>query len=188
MNDFKHTVLCVDDEGNVLHSLKRLFRKEAYRLLTAISGAEGLKILEEYDVQVVIADQRMPQMSGTEFLAIVNELYPQTMRIVLSGYTDVDTITESINKGHIYKFFLKPWNDQSLKLEIRQTLDQYDLIKSNRDLHEKVLKQNEELNTLNKNLKRLVQERTKELQIKDQALELTPAVRKACQYLLSVLE
>jgi DNA-binding NtrC family response regulator len=176
MNDSKHTVLCIDDEQNILHSLKRLLRKEDYRLLTASSGAEGLKILEENDVQVVIADQRMPQMSGTEFLAIVKEQYPQAMRIVLSGYADVDSITESINKGHIYKFFLKPWNDQSLKLEISQALDQYDLIKVNRDLHLMVLEQNEELKTINENLERLVQERTKELEIQNEALELAPTV------------
>lgn len=176
MNNSKHTVLCVDDEQNTLHSLKRLLRKEDYRLLTALSGAEGLKILEESDVQVVIADQRMPQMSGTEFLAIVKERDPEAIRIILSGYTDVDSITESVNKGHIYKFLLKPWNDESLKMEISQALNQYDLIKANRDLHLMVLEQNEELKTINENLKRLVQERTKELEIQNQALELSQAV------------
>ena len=176
MNDSKHTVLCVDDEENILHYLKRLLRKEDYRLLTASSGTEGLKILEENDVQVVMADQRMPQMSGTEFLAIVKERYAHTMRIVLSGYTEVDTITESINKGHIYKFFLKPWNDKSLKIEISQALDQYDMIRVNRDLHEKVLEQNEELKTINENLETLVQERTKDIEIQNQALELARAV------------
>ena len=176
MNDSKHTVLCIDDEQNILHSLKRLLRKEDYRLLTASSGAEGLKILEENDVQVVIADQRMPHMSGTEFLAIVKERNAEAIRIVLSGYTDVDSITESVNKGHIYKFLLKPWNDESLKIEISQALDQYDLIKVNRDLHLMVLEQNEELKTINENLERLVQERTKELEIQNQALELAHAV------------
>ena len=161
MNDYKHTVLCIDDEENILHSLKRLLRNEHYRLLTASSGAEGLKIFEENDVQVVIADQRMPRMSGTEFLAIVKERYPQTMRIVLSGYTHVDTITESINKGHIYKFFLKPWNDQSLRQEIRLALYQYDMIKANRDLYEQIFEQNEDLKTINKNLERLISRKNK---------------------------
>jgi len=176
MNDSKHMVLCVDDEENILHSLKRLLRKEDYRLLTASSGAEGLKILEENDVQVVIADQRMPQMSGTDFLAIVKKRNPEAIRIILSGYTDVDSITESVNKGHIYKFLLKPWNDESLKIEISQALEQYDLIKANRDLHLMVLEQNEELKTINENLERLVQERTKDLEIQNQALELARAV------------
>ena len=176
MNENQHTVLCVDDEENILHSLKRLLRKEGYRLLTATSGEEGLRLLQGNDVHLVISDQRMPEMSGTEFLSIVKEHYPDAIRIVLTGYTDVDSITESINKGHIYKFFLKPWNDQSLQLEIRQAIDQYELIETNKALHEKVLKQNEELRMINENLEALVQERTKELEIQNQALELSQAV------------
>jgi FixJ family two-component response regulator len=176
MDDYKHTILCVDDEEGILHSLKRLLRKEDYRVLTASSGAEGLKILEENDVHLVISDQRMPQMSGTEFFAAVKEQYPHTIRVILSGYTDVDSITESINKGHIYKFFLKPWNDQSLKLEIKQALDQYDLIQANRTLNEKVLEQNEALKKTNENLETLVKERTMELEIQNQALELSRAI------------
>lgn len=176
MNEHQHTVLCVDDEQNISHSLKRLLRKEAYRLLTASSGAEGLKLLEENDVHLVISDQRMPEMSGTEFLSIVKERYPHAIRIVLTGYTEVDAITESINKGHVYKFFLKPWNDQSLKLEIKQALDQYDLIQDNKLLDQKVLQQNEELKRINENLEALVQERTKELEIQNQVLELSQAI------------
>jgi len=176
MSEHKHTVLLVDDEEKILHSLKRLLRKEGYRLFTASSGAEGLKVLEENDVHLVISDQRMPQMSGTEFFAAVKERYPDSIRIILTGYTDVDSITESINKGHIYKFFLKPWNDQSLKLEIKQALDQYDLIQANKRLHEKVMEQNEELKKINDDLEKMVQERTKELEIQNQALELSRAI------------
>lgn len=176
MNDDKHTVLCVDDEQNILNALKRLLRKDGYRLLTASSGNEGLKILEENDVDLVISDQRMPEMSGTEFLARVKEQHPDALRIVLTGYTDVDCITESINKGYIYKFFLKPWNDQSLRLEIKQALDRCDLIRANRKLHEQVLQQNEELRRMNENLEAIVQERTRELEMQNQALELSHAV------------
>jgi len=176
MDDNKHTVLLVDDEKNVLNSLKRLLRKEKYRLLTCLSGAEGLNILEENDIHLVISDQRMPQMSGTEFFAVVKERCPDAIRIILSGYTDVDSITESINKGHVYKFFLKPWNDQSLKLEINQALEQYDLIQTNKKLHEKVLEQNEELKKINETLEILVKKRTMELEIQNQALELSRAI------------
>jgi len=88
----------------------------------------------------------------------------------------VDSITESINKGHIYKFFLKPWNDQGLKLEIKSTLEQYDLIQANKRLHEKVIEQNEELRKINENLEMLVKERTMELEIQNQALELSRAI------------
>ena len=176
MNDNEHTVLLVDDEENILHSLNRLLRKEEYRLFTASSSAEGLKILEGNDIHLVISDQRMPKVSGTEFLAQVKERHPDSIRIILTGYTDVDSITESINKGNIYKFFLKPWNDQGLKLEIKKALEQYDLIQANKSLHEKVLEQNEELKKINDDLEKMVQERTKELEIQNQALELSRAI------------
>lgn len=176
MTDSKHSVLCVDDEQNILNSLKRLLRKEPYNVFTASSGPEGLEILKENEVHVVMSDQRMPEMSGTEFLATVKEKYPDTVRIVLTGYTEVDAITDSVNKGHVYKFFLKPWNDDSLKLEIRKALEQYDLVEANRTLDRKVLEQNEELKTINENLESIVQERTKEIEIQNQVLELSRAI------------
>jgi hypothetical protein len=98
------------------------------------------------------------------------------IRIILTGYTDVDTITESINQGHIYKFFLKPWNDQSLVLEIRQALEQYDLAQTNKTLHQKVLEQNESFRQLNEHLETLIQERTREVEIQNQALALSHAI------------
>lgn len=176
MDDYPHTVLCVDDDENILHSLKRLLRKEGYQFLTATNGAEGLKLLEDFNIHLVISDQRMPGMTGTELLARTRENYPDIIRIVLTGYTEVDSITESINKGHIYKFILKPWNDQNLKLEIKKGLEQYDLVQSNRLLHEKVLQQNEELKRINDNLEDLIRKRTEELEIQNQALELSHAV------------
>jgi response regulator RpfG family c-di-GMP phosphodiesterase len=176
MNENKHSILCIDDEENILNALKRLLRKEGYRILTAGSGAEGLKILEEHEVHLIISDQRMPGMSGTEFLSKVKERFPDSIRIVLTGYTDVDTITESINQGHIYKFILKPWNDQNLKLEIKQGLEQYELRKANQTLHEKVVQQNNELINMNTQLESLVQARTRELEIQNQALELAQAI------------
>ncbi len=176
MNDPKHTVLCVDDDASILKSLKRLLRKEGYNLITASSGPEGLKILKENDVHLIICDQRMPGMSGTEFLAIVQEKHSAAIRIVLTGYTEVDAITQAINKGHVYKFFLKPWNDQSLKLEIKQALEQYDLIQANKTLNKKVLEQNEELKKVNEHLEELVRERTEVLKIQNKALELSRAV------------
>ena len=172
----KHTVLCVDDEENILSALKRLLRKEAYNLLMASSGAEGLEILKDNDVQLVMSDQRMPGMNGTEFLARVKEEYPDIIRVILSGYTGVDAITESINKGHVYKFFVKPWNDDSLRLEIKQALDQYDLMQANKRLDRKVMEQNEELKRINENLEALVKERTMDLEIQNQALELSRAM------------
>lgn len=176
MQPIEHTVLCVDDERNILSALKRLLRKENYRLLTGNSGKEGLEILAENEVHVVVSDQRMPEMNGTEFLKEVRKGYPNILRIILTGYTDVDTITEAINEGHIYKFFLKPWNDHNLKLEIRQALEQYDLIQANKELHEQLYHQNEELKAMNENLEAIVQERTQSLEIQNQALQISHAI------------
>jgi response regulator RpfG family c-di-GMP phosphodiesterase len=171
-----HTVLCVDDEANILQALKRLLRKENYTLLTASSGEEGLEILSRNDVHLVMSDQRMPHMNGTEFLAVIKEKYPDVIRIILTGYTEVDAITESINRGHIYKFFLKPWNDENLKLEISKALDQYDLIKANRALTQAVIDKNDQLKHLNDQLEDKVRQRTEELFLRNQALELSQAI------------
>ncbi len=171
-----HTVLCVDDEPNILSSLRRLFRKEPYRLLTARSAAEALQLLDHHRVQLVICDQRMPDMSGITFLSQVKASYPDIIPIILSGFTDVDAITESINKGHLYKFFLKPWNDRDLKIEIRKALEHYDLVQTNRALNRQVMEQNEALRQINENLEQAVRERTRVLEIQNQALELSHAI------------
>ena len=174
--EINHTVLCVDDEVNILQTLKRRLRKENYQLLTAASGKEGLEILANNDVHLVISDQRMPEMSGTEFLAEIKDRFPDVIRIILTGYTEVDAITESINRGHIYKFFLKPWNDDNLKLEIRKALDQYDLIKANEHLTRTIIRQNEILKEMNDELEGKVEKRTRELVLRNQALELSQTI------------
>jgi response regulator RpfG family c-di-GMP phosphodiesterase len=176
MEAIKHTVLCVDDEQNILNALKRLLRKENYRLLTAASGREGLEMLAQNQVEVVVSDQRMPEMNGTEFLKEVKQRYPNIIRIILTGYTEVDTITEAINEGSIYKFFLKPWNDHNLQLELRQALEQYDLIEANKNLNEMIRHQNDELKAVNDNLEAIVKERTRSLEVQNQALQLSHAI------------
>lgn len=170
------TVLCVDDEANILSAMKRLLRKEDFHLLTSGGGEEALAMMAQNDVHVVISDQRMPKMSGTEFLKQVRQRYPDVIRIILTGYTDVDSITEAINQGHVYKFFLKPWNDQNLKLEIKQALEQYSLVRSNKELHQKIIQQNEELRAMNEKLEVMVKERTLSLEIQNQALQISHSI------------
>ncbi|HAN47569.1 MAG TPA: GGDEF domain-containing protein, partial [Nitrospira sp.] len=116
----ERTLLLVDDEPDILNSLKRLLRRSGYRILTAGSAAEGLELLALNSVQVIVSDQRMPNMSGSEFLGRVKILYPDSMRIVLSGYTEVAALTDAINRGAIYKFVTKPWNDDDLRRVIRE--------------------------------------------------------------------
>ena len=103
-NNFPRNLLLVDDEPNILSALKRTLRKNSYTIFTAASGKEGLDLLANHEIGVIISDQRMPQMTGVEFLRKVKVLYPKTVRIVLSGYTEIETVTSAINEGAIYKF------------------------------------------------------------------------------------
>jgi diguanylate cyclase (GGDEF)-like protein/PAS domain S-box-containing protein len=116
----KQTLLIVDDEPNILTSLSRLLRREGFNILTATSPSEAFEHLAKHPVQVVLSDQRMPEMSGTEFFSRVRQLYPDTIRIVLTGYTDLDSVTGAINRGAIYKFLTKPWDDDLLREQIRE--------------------------------------------------------------------
>jgi len=121
------TLLLVDDEAGILNSLKRLLRREGYRILTTTDPMEALDLLATNDVQVVISDQRMPQMSGTEFLNRVREMHPDTIRMVLSGYTDLQSITDAINKGAIWRFLTKPWEDDALRKLVREAFREHEL-------------------------------------------------------------
>src|SRR5664279_3494055 len=119
-------ILLVDDEKNVLKALERTFLDEEYEILKASSGIDGLSILESVSpVQVVISDYRMPEMNGVDFLREVCKKWPDTVRIVLSGYADTASIVSAINEGEIYKFISKPWNDDELKVAIANALERY---------------------------------------------------------------
>ncbi|SFR67205.1 PAS domain S-box-containing protein/diguanylate cyclase (GGDEF) domain-containing protein [Marinobacter daqiaonensis] len=114
------TLLLLDDEANILRALIRVLRRDGYRILSTTSVQEAFELLAGNNVQVIISDQRMPEMSGTEFLSQVKNIYPHTVRIVLSGYTDLKSVTDAINEGAIYKFLTKPWDDQQIRNHIRQ--------------------------------------------------------------------
>lgn len=120
------TLLIIDDEPNILRTLTRLLRRDGYRILSTTDPQEAFSLLAENRVQVILSDQRMPSLSGTEFLSQVKDIYPETIRMVLSGYTDLDTITRAINEGAIYKFLTKPWQDDELRQTIRQAFQRYD--------------------------------------------------------------
>ena len=116
----QRTLLLVDDEPNILSSLKRLLRRDGYEVLTAESPEIAFDLLAKHEVQVIVSDQRMPSMSGTEFLARAKKLYPNTVRLILSGYTDLDSVTDAINRGAIYRFLTKPWDDDKLRADVRE--------------------------------------------------------------------
>ena len=117
------TVLCVDDEPNILSALRRLFRPCGYRVLVAESGAQGLEILRSEPVDLVISDMRMPHMDGAQFLKAVKQEWPETVRILLTGYADIGSTIEAINQGEIYRYITKPWTDGDMLVTVRQALD-----------------------------------------------------------------
>lgn len=167
-------ILCVDDEQNVLNALKRLFLDEEYTILTAASGKDGLKILKREGVQIIISDYRMPGMNGVDFLKEARKKWPDTVRIVLSGYADTAAIVSAINEGQIYKFVPKPWNDEELKVTISNAIERYHLFKKNKEFTEELQRKNDELTRLNKELKSHLEFRSKALSIQQNILDAMP--------------
>lgn len=163
-------ILCVDDEVNVLKSLKRLFLDEDYEILTAESGKEGLAVLEQQPVQVVISDYRMPEMDGVTFFKEVHERWPETIRIVLSGYADTAAVVAAINEGQVYRFIPKPWSDDDLKITIAKAVERYFLVKANNELNEELRQANDELARIALQLEEKVVERTEELLFQNKVL------------------
>jgi response regulator RpfG family c-di-GMP phosphodiesterase len=157
------TLLFVDDEVNILSSLKRLFRPGGYRIFTAESGAQGLEILQHEAVDLVVSDMRMPEMNGAQFLEQVNARWPDTIRILLTGHAEIGATIDAINKGHIYRYISKPWEDNDILLAIKQALHQKKLELANQGLEELTRRQNEELKDLNANLEAKVKARTEEV-------------------------
>ncbi len=149
----RHRVLLVDDEVSVLRSLSRLLRREPYEVVAAQTPGAALQVMEQHPVHLVISDQRMPQMMGTALLAIIREGWPDTVRIVLSGYSEINAILEAVNEGAIYKFLTKPWNDEELRLHIRRALDLHDLLAERRELVAELERRNAEITRLNAQLR-----------------------------------
>ncbi|MGZ4954323.1 MAG: HD domain-containing phosphohydrolase, partial [Methylobacter sp.] len=161
--DKSAAILFVDDEANVLKALRRLFHNEPYTAYFASSGAEGLEILRQNAVDLIISDMRMPEMSGAEFLAQVFMQWPETIRILLTGYADFQSTIDAVNKGRIYNYCNKPWNDEELKLLVRNALEQKHLREERDRLSGIVLQQNTELKELNEHLEEKVEQRTEQL-------------------------
>lgn len=157
------TILFVDDETNILMALKRLFRPEGYRIFTAESAAQGLEIMAHESVDLVISDMRMPEMNGAQFLEKVRAQWPDTVRILLTGYAEIEATIDAINKGQIYRYISKPWEDNDITLTVKHALQQKILERDKLRLEELTHKQNEELKDLNANLESKVLARTEEL-------------------------
>lgn len=166
------TVLCVDDESNILTALRRAFRPEGYQILLAGSAKEALQLLEQNSqVDLVISDMRMPEMDGARFLAEVCKQWPSITRILLTGYADMESTIAAINEGQIYRHISKPWNDDELLFTVRDALERRALEREKRRLEELTAKQNVELKKLNAGLEEKVSERTQELVLANEKLK-----------------
>ncbi|HLK99115.1 MAG TPA: response regulator, partial [Myxococcaceae bacterium] len=153
-------LLLVDDEENILKSIRRVLRRGDWEIETATDAEEGLKRLEQFGPQVVISDFRMPGMNGVEFLTRVKEQVPRAQRIMLTGQADQTAIEEAINRSEIFRFISKPWNDSHLVLTVKSAFEQYALLAENERLYRVTQEQNAELKKLNTELEARVESRT----------------------------
>ncbi|HAO92338.1 MAG: hypothetical protein A2X99_07280 [Deltaproteobacteria bacterium GWB2_55_19] len=159
----ENTLLFVDDEQNIINSLTRLFRRDGYKTLSALNMKEGLDIISQNRIAVVISDHRMPGGDGVEFLSKVKEVSPDTVRFMLTGYADIGAVVGAINKGAVSKFVTKPWDDEDLRESVKDGVMRFNLVEENRRLEEVSGKQNAALKDLNANLEKKVEEKTKKI-------------------------
>jgi len=172
-------LLFVDDEPGILSALRRLVRKLDVKVFIAEGGAAGLDVLENNHIDLVISDMRMPEMDGAQFLARVKELYPDTVRYLLTGYSDISATINALNKGGIYRYLSKPWDDAEL-LEVisgglkikRLENEKIELVELTNEQNESLKNLNKELGELNQNLEAKVVERTQEIEQTAKMLEV----------------
>lgn len=171
-SEIEQKILLVDDEENVLKSLKRILRKEKYKLFTATSGEDGLKILKKnQDISLIISDQRMPKMTGAEFLKNAREVTPNAKRMILTGYSDTESAIDAINEGGAHRYISKPWNDEEL-IEITNDLcSRFILERELERLSALTKKQNDQLADLNANLETKVEEQSREIIVRNDELK-----------------
>ncbi len=153
--EIKSNLLVIDDEVEITRSLFRQFRRK-YNVHVATSAMEAMPILEKEHIQVVLSDQRMPGMTGIDFFSKIKDKYPDALKLILTGYSDIEAVIGAINEGQVFRYLTKPWNPVELNLAIEEAFDKYELITNNRVLMHK-------LKEANSTLEKKVEERTQEL-------------------------
>lgn len=151
-------ILCVDDEANILSALRRTLTSFGYNVITAQSGQEGLKTLQKEAVQLVISDMRMPGMDGVSFLEYVSVRWPDTVRVLLTGYSSLESTIDAVNRGHVYCYIAKPWDDDDLKVTVSQALRYHDVLMENKRLADKVRSQQDQMQEQQREIDRLKEE------------------------------
>jgi response regulator RpfG family c-di-GMP phosphodiesterase len=171
------TLLLLDDEEDIINALKRLLRNE-YRIVPFSKCSDALDYLQENHVDIIMSDMRMPRMDGAEFLAHAKEIIPNAIRLLLTGYSDMDSTVKAINDGGVYTYISKPWNNQDLKLTLEKASDHYLLKKEAKRLNEEVVQANQELEIFNQSLELKVTQRTSALQASTKKLKTTLQTQK----------
>lgn len=166
------SVLFVDDETNILKAVRRLFKGEPFEIETAESGPAAIEFLSNNPVQVIVSDQRMPGMTGVDLLSRIREQWPDIVRIMITGNTEMKIAVEAINRGEIYRMITKPWADEEMRATVKEALNLYSLKSEIKRLNLITREQNTELHDLNKNLETKVAERTQEIRQKNMELSL----------------
>ncbi len=147
MADTDIKVLYIDDEPNNITSFKAAFRR-TFTIFTAESAAEGREILEKEPIDVILSDQRMPKMTGIEFFQSILEVHPDPIRILITGYTDINAVIDAINVGQVYKYLTKPWNESDIKNSVEKAFEVVELRRKNKELTEKLIEANKKLEFL----------------------------------------
>ena len=169
----QRSLLLVDDELNILSALKRLLRQDKYDIVTANSAQEALTVLSHRSVDVIVTDQRMPGMTGVEFLRLAKDSYPDTIRIVLSGYTELQSVTDAVNEGAVYKFLTKPWDDIQLRGHIAEAFRRKEMADENTRLQQQLLLANLALEATNRELDKLLREKEQRIETDEVSLQIT---------------
>jgi signal transduction histidine kinase len=168
-----YDILVVDDEVDNLDLLRRTFRRE-YNVFTANSAPEALTLLEQREFAVIVSDQRMPEMTGVELFQKARERYPETIRILLTGYTDINALVDAINMGHVYRYVTKPWSREEIMMTVKRAVEHYVTSKQNLQLLGELQVKNQELERSYRELKRLDELKTRFMVISSHELR-TPA-------------
>jgi response regulator RpfG family c-di-GMP phosphodiesterase len=171
MEATKKKVLLVDDEKSILMCLRRLLRSDEYETYGTTDINEALNYCKDNDVDLVLSDMRMPEMNGADFLKKVEDIRPLATRIVLSGYSERDTLMAAINGGHIWSFILKPWDNESLKLSVHNGLARAQDKKDREKLLNELELKNDQLKGINQKLEGMVKERTEEVEVRSSFLQ-----------------
>lgn len=153
--DSQVKILCVDDEPNILSALRRTLTSFGYHVIAAESGQEGLRALQREEVQLVISDMRMPGMDGVSFLEYVSVRWPDTVRVLLTGYSSLESTIDAVNRGHVYCYIAKPWDDDDLKVTVSQALSYHDVLMENKRLADQVRAQQDQMQEQQREIDRL---------------------------------